>query len=522
MDASVIGLKGRFTTTFERLCEIIWAIGLICLPITSFPLFASLSGGLVAPLSILPFFILLLLSTLPLLIRKGHLPKETLPLAVFTLVAIISCAAAYLFFVPGFKGKTVPGQELRSLFTLAVGITFFLVTATWVKSPGRLKNSWKYITIGGIISLIWAGIQAYFILKHYNSYPGWVEHIESWLVIHSPSFYPNTGRVSGMTYEASWFAHQMVIVYLPIWIAATYHRTSAFSFRIFRLSLENILLVVGLGAFMLSSPRIGLLSLFLLVLYLVIKLNLALQRRVASWFSKSSLVKQQSSDASHRKLVTALASVSIFAAYILTIGVVIIIAVQRDWRLSTLVSHPPTINDFIGLLTLNQNTLLDLSHRFIFLERMVYWLNGWNIFNLHPWLGVGLGNAGFFFPQLAPSMGWASSEIRSVLYYFTQMPNVKSLWFRLLAETGLVGFSVFVAWFYTLFQSSRFAQNHPDTTTKTLAFAGQLALLAFIGEGLSIDSFAMPYFWVMAGLVAGSAMMLRSELRRKHNIEQTH
>ncbi len=513
------GLTGRFTTTYERVCEIIWAIGLICLPVTSFPLFASLSGGLVAPLSILPFFILLLLWALPLVLRKGDLPKETLPMAIFILVAVISCAAAFLIFVPGFKGKTVPGQELRSLFTLAVGITFFLVTATWVKSPSRLKHSAKYITIGGIISLIWAGIQAFFILKHYNTYPGWVEHIESWLVIHSPSFYPNTGRVSGMTYEASWFAHQMVIVYLPLWIAATYHRTSAFSFRLFRVSLENILLVVGLVAFLLSSPRIGLLSLFLVILYIIIKLNLVLQRRVASWFSKSSLVSQRGPLASHNKLIPALASISIFAFYILILGGVILFAVQRDWRLTTLVSHPPTMNDIVGLLTLNQNTLLDLSHRFIFLERMVYWLNGWNIFNLHPWLGVGLGNAGFFFPQLAPSMGWASSEIRSVLYYFTQMPNVKSLWFRLLAETGLVGFSVFVAWFYTLFQSSRFAQNHPDSTAKTLAFAGQLALLAFIGEGFSIDSFAMPYLWVMAGLVAGSAMLLRSELRRKHDEE---
>ena len=513
MDNQVVGLKVLLGSTFQKVCEITWAIGLICLPVTSFPLFASLSGGLVAPLSILPFFILLLLWTLPLIVRRGELPKETLPLAVFTLVAIISCAAAYLFFVPGFKGKTVPGQEIRSLFTLAVGITFFLVTATWVKSPGRLKNTWKYITIGGIISLIWAGVQAYFIFKHYNSYPGWVEHIESWLVIHSPSFYPNIGRVSGMAYEASWFAHQMVIVYLPIWLAATYHRTSAFSIRLFRLSLENILLVIGLVAFFLSSPRIGLVSLLLPVIYIFVRLNLALQRRVAGRLSKSSLVSEQGSSASRKKPVAALVSASIFVVYILILGGVILFAIQRDWRLTTLISHPPTVHDLIGLLTLDQNTLLDLSHRFVFLERMVYWLNGWNVFNLHPWLGVGLGNAGFFFPQLAPSMGWASAEIRSVLYYFTQMPNVKSLWFRLLAETGLAGFSVFIAWFYTLFQSSRIAQNHPDTTTKTLSFAGQLALLAFIGEGLSIDSFAMPYFWVMAGLIAGSAMMFRHQLR---------
>jgi hypothetical protein len=201
--------------------------------------------------------------------------------------------------------------------------------------------------------------------------------------------------------------------------------------------------------------------------------------------------------------------------YVLILVVVFYFTGQRDWRINILVSNPPTINEMIGLLTLDQNTLLTLSHRFIFLERMVYWLNGWNVFNQYPWLGVGLGNSGFFFPKFAPSIGWATFEIRNVLYYLTQLPNVKSLWFRLLAETGLIGFSIFITWLYILFQSSRFSQHHQNTTIKTLAFAGQLALLAFIGEGFSIDSFAMPYFWVIAGLIAAMAMIYRREIYQK-------
>jgi O-antigen ligase len=126
-------------------------------------------------------------------------------------------------------------------------------------------------------------------------------------------------------------------------------------------------------------------------------------------------------------------------------------------------------------LTLNENTLLTLSQRFIFLERMVYWLNGWNVFNQYPWLGVGLGNAGFFFPKLAPSMGWATFEIRNVLYYLTQLPNVKSFWFRLLAETGIIGFSVFITWIYVLFQSARVSTRSQNPAIKTMALAGQLA-----------------------------------------------
>jgi hypothetical protein len=499
---------GKF---LERVGEILWAIALICLPITTFPLFSSISGALVAPLSILPFFILLIIWSLPLIIRRAELPRETIPLVVFIFVVLISCAAAYYFFIPGFKGKSIPGQEFRALFTLAVGLTFYIVTTTWVKTTEKLKNSWKYITIGGIILMVWAGFQAFFVLRHAEQYPSWMNMIQSWFAILSPTYSPRYGRINGLTYEASWFAHQMVMFYLPLWIAASFYKTSAFKFRIFHISAENVLLFLGLGTFFLSSPRIGLVSFLLMIIYLFIRLNVSIHRKIVDYVAKRQLFLQVEPPKSRMPWIQVITSLIIILAYALLLIGVFFFAVQRDWRLTILVNQPPTTKEIIGLLTLDQTTLLNLSHRFIFLERMVYWLNGWNVFNQYPWLGVGLGNAGFFFPKLAPAMGWATFEIRNVLFYLTQLPNVKSLWFRLLAETGLVGFSVFLSWLYLLFQSSRFSQHNQYATIKTFAFAGQLALLAFIGEGFSIDSFAMPYFWMIAGLIAAIAMIYRRE-----------
>ncbi len=493
----------------ERVGEILWAVALICLPLTSFPFFSSLSGAIVAPFSILPFFILLVIWSLPLIIRKGELPKESLPLVLFTLAVIISCVAAYFFFIPGFKGKTIPGQEFRALFTLAVGLTFYLVTTTWVKTTEKLNNTWKYITIGGILALLWTGFQAFYVLRGAEQYPSWMNQIQSWLAVLSPQYSPRYGRVNGLTYEASWFAHQMVMLYLPLWLAASYHKTSAFAFRIFHISLENILLVFGLAAFFLSSPRIGLVSLVLMIIYFFIRLNISIHHKIVENVSGRGLILQDGSSGKRKAWIQVLTSLFIILVYALVLVGVFYFAVRRDWRLNILVSNPPTIKEIVGLLTLDQNTILTLSHRFIFLERAVYWMNGWNVFNQYPWLGVGLGNAGFFFPKLAPAIGWATFEIRNVLFYLTQIPNVKSLWFRLLAETGLVGFSIFITWLYVLFQSSRFSQHNPNRTIKTFAFAGQLALLAFLGEGFSIDSFAMPYLWVIAGLIAAVAMIYR-------------
>jgi hypothetical protein len=506
---------GKFGHFVDVVCEVLWAIALICLPITTFPLFSSLTGALVAPLSILPFFILLVLSVIPLIIHKGNLPKESVPLALFTLVVILSCAAAYFFYIPGFKGKSIPVQEIRALFTLFVGLTFYLVTTTWVKNTDKLIKSWQYITIGGIISLVWTGFQAYFILQHAEQYPQWIDQIQSWFVVQSPAFSARFGRVNGLTYEASWFAHQMVMIYLPIWIAATYHRSSAFKIRVFHISLENVLLIFGLIAFILSSPRIGLLSFFLMIIYIFIRVNVEFHRKIVDRVTKQKFILQRVPPNIRKTTIRVVTSVLILFVYVLCFAGVFFLLIQRDWRLSLLVSQPPSLRELIGIFTLDQDTLLDLSRRFVFLERMVYWFNGWNIFNQYPWLGVGLGNAGFFFPKFAPAIGWATFEIRNVLFHLSQLPNVKSFWFRLLAETGLVGFSIFLSWLYVLFQSSRFSHHHQDATVGTFALAGQLALLAFIGEGFSIDSFAMPYIWVIAGLIAAIAMIYRREITNK-------
>src|SRR4030042_4146853 len=335
--------------------------------------------------------------------------------------------------------------------------------------------------------------------------------IQSWLAVLSPQYSPRYGRVNGLTYEASWFAHQMVMLYIPLWLATAYHKTSAFAFRVFHISVENILLVFGLAAFFLSSPRIGLVSLLLMVFYLFLRLNLSIHHKIVEFVTSRQFIVQHGLSQARRTWIQLLTSISIVMVYIVVLIGVFFFAVQRDWRLNILVTEPPRVHEMVGRLTLDQNTILSLSHRFIFLERTVYWFSGWNVFNQYPWLGVGLGNAGFFFPKLAPAIGWATFEIRNVLFYLTQLPNVKSFWFRLLAETGLVGFSIFVTWLYVLFQSSKFSQRNPSRTIKAFALAGQLALLAFIGEGLSIDSFAMPYLWVIAGLIAAISMIYRHE-----------
>lgn len=481
---------------------------------TSFPRFEKLFGALVSPISAVPVLILVLVWLIPYLLRRKALPVETRPLIIFILVAIAVSAIALFIPIPGFKGKTVIGQELRALVTLGIGLAFYLLFAAWPADSQRLRKTLQWINVGGVLLVTWTLVQAYYMFVKDFHFPNWILSVQNWLVVRSPYFSGGGQRALGLAYEPSWLAHQMVILYLPLWIAATYQKTSSFSFRIFRISLENILLVLGFLIFYLSSPRIGLISLLLMAIFLFAKVNLALYRRLTRTFRSRRLASGQNSTGHFNTIIGLATSLTLLLIYAAIAVGLFYVGSKRDARLRPLISKPPDLQEIGGLLTLDETTLLKVGQQLQFLERVSYWVTGWNIFNQYPLSGVGLGNAGFFFPQQMPLVAWSTFEIRNSMYQLAPLPNIKSLWVRLLAETGLAGFSIFLAWFFILWRSTRLTYYSDQPMLKMLALAGQLSILAFIGEGFSIDSFAMPYLWVSAGLISAAGFTYRRALNK--------
>ena len=192
------------------------------------------------------------------------------------------------------------------------------------------------------------------------------------------------------------------------------------------------------------------------------------------------------------------------------------IASGRDNRIALLVNSSFSPMDIQTLSKFDENSLMLVGRKFAFLERTVYWMTGWHIFNDYPITGVGLGNAGFYFIDHMPAAGWSSYEIRTLMYRESALPNIKSMWYRLLAETGIVGFMLFIVWLLVLWFSLSASVHSPDNTLRTIALAGQLALLAFVFEGFSVDSFGLPYLFVISGLAAAAGMVYR---QREHEPE---
>ena len=137
--------------------------------------------------------------------------------------------------------------------------------------------------------------------------------------------------------------------------------------------------------------------------------------------------------------------------------------------------------------------------------RLAYAWAGWTVFEQHPWTGVGLGGLGLYLHKALPD--WSRFNIPEIAQLLSSdnlvYPNAKNLYVRLLAETGILGFWLFVSFYLlmlgkalTLLRSSR----------KFLAFVGAAGLLAWfviVALGFSQDSLAMPTIWFSFGLLVG-------------------
>jgi len=181
----------------------------------------------------------------------------------------------------------------------------------------------------------------------------------------------------------------------------------------------------------------------------------------------------------------------------------------QDYRFKKIFT---TSNKYENRYSQGSPALITLAKKFNIGERVVYWEFGWDVFNKYPILGVGLGNAGRFSEELLSPEAWKMSEVRQILFYGTSLPNTKNLWVRILSETGFVGFSFYMTWLIVLWLSASKLNQNMDTTFKAIGLAGQFALIALIFEGFSLDTFALPYLWVIFGILISTSWLSRQQI----------
>ncbi len=464
---------------WSRITWILWVLLIIALPITTFPLVMKLTrSSSVAPASLL-FLLPLIVFVVPGILRnKSPLPFHTKAVLLFFGYAMITILLAFLRPIPDYKEQTLSGAALEGAATLILGLLFYFVSISIPNTPGRINKTLRIVNWTGLAVVAWSILQ----MAVQPFLPAVFLFFERIQALFSPNRILQD-RMLGFAAEPSWLAHMLNLVFLAYWLAATFNGSSVHKWRFRKITFENILLVLGVVVVVGTLSRGGLLAFMLVIFLIFLLLNIKMIKWIVNRFPGRK-----------RVLLTAGVSLVLIFGYLSLL-------LAGLWGLSKVDPRMETVFEFSKG---ESNALLEYAENLQFGERVVYWQTGWNIFNDYPVFGVGVGVSGFYFPQYLPDAGWGLAEARRLLYHNTGLLNIKNLWSRLLAETGIIGFALFINFLVIFSITSVEMIRKGNGMRKTLGYMGIFFMVALIAEEFSVDSFALPYLWFSMGLVTAA------------------
>lgn len=463
----------------KKIINLIWYITLVLLPFTSLPIAGKiLHSQMVASPSIIFLGLLAIFWFLPYILTH-KLNLAIVPIIVFFAFSILSSCLAFFYNIPIQKNFNLANSSLEAYATLIIGISFFIISLHFIRTNQLLHRSLQLIYLGFFPLFFWSLLQfAYDQLG--TGFPSWMVSIQSAISTSGTLF---VGRITDFAYEPSWVAHQLNIFYLPLLLGSSLTSFSVIKKRIGFVTLENILLICSIFLLFLSKSRIGWITFIVCAFYVFIVFN---KNRIDILRNKYLFLK--------RKSWNFLMSITLIGLMIGALVTGLFISSKID----------PRMEQVLNPKTYQKQSLLSIANEFFFAERILYWQTGWNIFNDYPIMGIGLGNYGYYFEKYMPSFAWALDEPRALIFQSTYQANNKNLWTRLLSETGIIGFLIFVSWLISLWLKADSLTKDKPLNSSTWGFIMKIALIALLFEGFSIDSFAMPYLWLILGISAST------------------
>jgi O-antigen ligase len=478
----------------------------LSLPMTNFPFFPASFGGdsaYVRPLLVYPLLGLVILMTLPRLISKT-IPRPTVILTLFFIWALV------VSIIPLLRGVESPWREIsllpretRIIITLLLGLAIYYTVSLFPQTIAELRFSLKWVYAGLGLALTWGSLQALYII---DFIPGWFEvmvKLQKFVTIRKL----NPSRVTGMTYEPSAFADQLVVIWLPLVLGASLEDYTVFKWRWKWITIEKILFVWTIAILAFTLSRTGLIfGVGVIGFGFLLKIfgpQHKTQKEKKSGQEKFLLAQTLNK---HR-LVLILLSVGGFLVLFFALGTQSNY-ISRMWEYFTIT------DDF------------DLRKYFNYIgfgSRMTYWETAWLIFLSHPIFGVGLGNFTLYFSRFIPYQQLISTP--QLLRHIVPIPgrirviSVKQFLFRILAETGLVGGVIFFVFLLILTAGALYLWLSKDKEERFWGIASILGITAFLGDTFSFDSFAIPNPWIVFGLItAAFAVFTKSKNRSEESL----
>ncbi|GAB4502534.1 MAG: hypothetical protein Fur0035_20880 [Anaerolineales bacterium] len=478
----------------RRLSRLLWALLLLSLPVTSFRYLPFLgSGTVVRPLALYPLILLLPLLMLRLARReiKNLLPGPLTPLMAFLLAALLATALGAFSAPIELRGADYFERALRAFLTLAIGLSFFLAALWMNQDEADLKFTVRWLMLGLAAQLLWGALQ---FVGLNTGHRAALKQIQE---LFSVRGLVKNKRISGFTFEPSWLAAQLATLYLPWLAAGLLGRWTEKAATGLARWLNLLLLLASLAALLATYSRSGLAITLFAAGIASLAAGRGVWRAAWGWFWGAFRRRENQS-----RLAAAQAAAGRFFLLLAAIGLLagssLFLAgkgyIARLWT-----------SDFDSLW----GYLVDVSLG----PRVAYAQAGMAAFDRNPISGVGLGASGFFiYPNLPDGVLMGVPEIAGALAPDSRLfPNPKNLIVRLLAETGLIGFSLFAAFWLSLLAEA-LALLRKSGSARALGLAGLFTLAALALQAFSQDSLALPELWLNLGVLAGLSANLMKKL----------
>lgn len=471
----------------HKLSRILWAAAMLALPVTSFRWFPFLGEStLVRPLALYPLALLL-----PLLIIQAFRKKIKLSwsgafvaLGAFILFVVFATSFGALIDPIPLRGQEYFGRAIRALATLLIGLAFF-VSAVWMnRDESDLRFTVKWILAGLCLDIAWSGLQAV------TFYTGLLEKemVTHWQLAFSVRELVRTNRISGLAYEPAWLAGQLATIFIPFLFASVLT-----NYRVSRLKwLEPVLLALSLLVLLATYSRGGILTIAAAAGLTFLFLGRDVTRTMWTWFING------------------------FRGRIF----------DRLFRAGVILAVVGALTG--SFLFLNQKGLFsrlwqieaeNLSEYMVDINagaRGAYSTAALAAFEEYPLSGVGLGASGFYMYQNLPD--WSLTTVPEIAKQLNPQnclyPNPKNIYIRLLAETGLFGLILFIAFQFFVLGDSLSLLLRGETWARFAATAGVFAWLGITFYNFTQDSLTTPNIWLVSGILVGlSAISSHKEIK---------
>ncbi|GAB4417478.1 MAG: hypothetical protein Kow002_03900 [Anaerolineales bacterium] len=455
--------------------KFLWAAALLSLPVTSFRYFPFLGDKTyVRPLALYPLALLMPLLFIQLVRKKirNPWPGALILLGVFAAAVLTVSSFGVLIDPIPLRGQTYLGRNIRALITLAVGIVFFVAGVWMNRDEDDLRFTVKWIFAGLGLNILWSGVQA---ITFYTPLLE-KEMVTHWQLAFSVRELVRTNRISGMAYEPSWLAGQLATMYLPWLVAALLTGTRLTRWK----WLEPVILTVTFGLLIATYSRGGILIAFGTTGLVVLLIGRAWLKRIWNWFRFGF----------RGKFFGLLLRLGLIASVLAIAAGTFTFLGQKNYFRRLWEIDADSLNEYI----------VDINAG----ARGAYATGALGAFEEYPLTGVGLGASGFYIYDNLPD--WSLTTVpeiarqldpRSRLY-----PNPKNMYVRLLAETGVLGFVLFMIFQFAVLGDA-LTHLQKDGWRRFLGVAALFAWLAIALYNFTQDSLANPNLWLIPGILVG-------------------